>query len=102
MTLIHLTLWKPDISNGPLGSEKDLPYVNIILNLLKIEAISELNKNLTSNLPFGQESLKVFLPKPISHLAAFKKFKVINHSRASQEKNVLMTRFFPSVQRFLK
>ena len=63
---------------------------------------SGLDKNLNSNLPCGQASLKVCLPEPISHLPAFKKFKAINDSRDSHEKCNLMIHFFPSFQCFLK
>ena len=53
--------------------------------------ISGLDKNLNSNLPFGQASLKVCLPEPVSHLPAFKKFMVINNSQAFLLNSVLET-----------
>ena len=62
---------------------------------------TRLNKNLNSNLLFGQASLNVYLPEQISHLSAFKKFKVIDDSQLQvcHKKNInLMTCLFPVIQ----
>ena len=58
-----------------------------------LDRISGLDKNLNSNLPFGQASVKVCLPEPISHFTTFKNFKIINDSRDFHEKYVLMIQY---------
>ena len=47
---------------------------------------SWLDKNLNSNLNFGQACLKVYLPEPISDLFALKKFKIISDLQDSRKK----------------
>ena len=54
------------VSKGLIAAKSRLAKKNLTIS-------TGLDKNLNSNLPFGEASLKTCLPEPISHLPASKK-----------------------------